>query len=133
MARIRVRAGGSEIELDSRDLHIDNETMGRVIDEVSAHLRPSMRVLDALPEAEAPEPEFEQARVSGAQLVPCLESLEDGGFFERPRTVSETVEQLSQAGRTASPLDVSRALARMAMSRRLARGAGGYVAPLAHN
>ena len=91
-----------------------------------------MRVLDALPEAEAPEPEFEQARVSGAQLAPCLESLEGGGFFERPRTVSETVEQLLRAGRIASPLDVSRALARMAMSRRLSKDSEGYVAALAH-
>ena len=31
MARIRVRAGSAEIEIDSRDLHIDNETAGQVI------------------------------------------------------------------------------------------------------
>lgn len=125
MGRIRVRSGESEIELDSRDLHIDNQTAGRIIAEVSGYLRPSMRALDALPEAEAAEPEFGQAR-AGADLAPRLDSLEAAGFFSRARTVADTVEQLREEGRAASPLDVSRALAKMAMSRRLSRGAGGY-------
>lgn len=123
MARIRVRQGQSEIELDSRDLHIDNETVGNVITEVSRYLQPSMRVLDALPEAEAAEPEFEPA----GKLAPRLESLEGAGFFARPRTVSETVEELRCSG-PASPLDVSRGLAKMAMSRRLSKNPQGYVA-----
>lgn len=126
MGRIRVKSGQYEIELDSRDLHIDNQTMGQVIAEVSRHLEPSMRALDALPEAEAAEPEFEPVR--GAKLAPRLESLEASGFFERARTVSDTVEQLRESGWSASPLDVSRALAKMAMSRRLTRGARGYAA-----
>lgn len=124
MARIRVRSGQSEIEIDSRDIHIDNETMGRVISEISGYLQPSMRVLDALPEAEAAEPEFDPPR---APLAPRLESLEGAGFFARPRTVSETVEELRCSG-PASPLDVSRGLAKMAMSRRLSKNPQGYVA-----
>ena len=122
-----MRSGAAEVEIDSRDLHIDNETMGQVITEISAYLKPSMRVLGPLEDAEAREPEFEPVRVSGRQLGPRLESLEGGGFFERPRTVSETVEQLRGAGWSASPLDVSRGLARMAMSRRLSRASAGYV------
>lgn len=129
MARIRVRAGQHEVEIDSRDLHIDNETMGQVVSEVSGYLKPSMRVLGAMPDAEAFEPEFEPVRVGAGQLGPRLESLEGGGFFGRPRTASETVEQLRGAGWAASPLDVSRGLARMAMARRLSRGAEGYVTP----
>ena len=122
-----MRSGAAEVEIDSRDLHIDNETMGQVITEISGYLKPSMRVLGPLEEAEVREPEFEPVRVSGRQLGPRLESLEGGGFFERPRTVSETVEQLRGAGWSASPLDVSRGLARMAMSRRLSRASAGYV------
>lgn len=127
MARIRVRAGSAEIEIDSRDLHIDNETAGQVIAEISGYLKPSMRVLEPLDDAEVREPEFEPVPVKGGQLGPRLESLDGGGFFERPRTVAETVERLRGAGWSASPLDVSRGLARMAMSRRLCRGSGGYV------
>ena len=129
MARIRVRMGQAEVEIDSRDLHIDNETAGRMITEISGYLRPSMRVLGPLEDAEVREPEFEPARVDAGQLVPRLESLEGGGFFERPRTAAETVEQLRGAGWSASPLDVSRGLARMAMARRLSKKEEGYVAP----
>lgn len=124
MARIRIRSGQSEIELDSRDLHIDNETMGNVITEISRYLQPSMRVLDELPEAEVAEPEFEPV----GKLAPRLESLEGSGFFASPRTVSETVEQLRESGALASPLDVSRGLAKMALSRRLSKNPQGYVA-----
>jgi hypothetical protein len=47
--------------------------------------------------------------------------LETDSFFAQPRTVSETVEQLREYGWLASPLDVSKILARMAFHRELAK------------
>jgi len=38
MARLRVRDGPSEVEIDSRDFYVDNDTAGEVIDLVRAHL-----------------------------------------------------------------------------------------------
>ena len=40
MARIRVRAGGSEIEVDSRDFYVHNETVHSVIEDLSRYLLP---------------------------------------------------------------------------------------------
>ena len=38
-------------------------------------------------------------------------------FFDSPRTVTETVEQLREYGWAASPLDVSKALTKMVFQR----------------
>ena len=45
--------------------------------------------------------------------------METSGFFNSPRTVTETVEQLREYGWAASPLDVSKALAKMASNREM--------------
>ena len=34
MAKIRVRFGRNEIEIDSRDFYVDNETIGEVIENI---------------------------------------------------------------------------------------------------
>ena len=81
MARVRLRVGSSEVEIDSRDFYVDNETVRAVIGEMALCIqeapaagRPpaplpaptqagSPEYLDAtglrnIREAEAPEPEF---------------------------------------------------------------------------
>ncbi len=38
MARIKLKLGENEIEVDSRDFCVDNQTLGEVIDNISHHL-----------------------------------------------------------------------------------------------
>ena len=43
-------------------------------------------------------------------------------FFDKPRTVSETVNELRERGWVVNPLDVSKVLAKMAFSKELSKG-----------
>ena len=38
LARIKLKIGENEIEVDSRDFYVDNQTLGEVIDNISHHL-----------------------------------------------------------------------------------------------
>ena len=38
MAKIKLRFGENEIEIESRDFYVDNNTLGDVIDSVTAHM-----------------------------------------------------------------------------------------------
>ena len=38
MARIKLKIGENEIEVDSRDFYVDNQTLGDIIDNLSHHL-----------------------------------------------------------------------------------------------
>ncbi len=143
LAKIRVKFGENEVEIDSRDFYVDNQTVGNVIDAVTKSMQEnkarivfddrslerldkitekhepieSLKVLD---DAEAHEPEFcEPIQVSLAEIKEKLNLLVAKSFFDTPRTVSETVEQLREYGWAASPLDVSKILAKMAFSREI--------------
>ena len=141
MAKIRIRIGSNEIEIDSRDFYIDNDTASQVIADLAFRLqenaskienltRPNQKFevinelgsdyLNILKDAEVHEPEFTPPRpVSADELPSKIEELEFDGFFSKPRTVSETVEQLLHHGIIASPLAVSKILAKMAFNREL--------------
>jgi len=128
--------GENEIEIDSRDFYIDNQTFGTVIDELSCHLpdnqakivyetelsqkstkqeQSSQFGLEDLDDAETFEPEFNEPNYITSNLVKSkLRILETSGFFASPRTVTETVQQLREYGWATSPLDVSKVLAKMA-------------------
>ena len=41
MAKIKLRIGDNEIEIDSRDFYVDNHTIGKVIENISALLQES--------------------------------------------------------------------------------------------
>ena len=82
MAKIKLRFGENEIEIESRDFYVDNNTLGDVIDSVTAHMevnrsriiidkksheQPSenestyqnnLNYLNTLEDAEVHEPEF---------------------------------------------------------------------------
>jgi len=145
MAKVRIRIGDSEVEVDSRDFYVDNRSVGQVIEEVSRHLQthsaktvydgpngavqgaqkppePSPGYLKSLDDAEVHEPEFSSpAQISGREVKPKLEMLGKYSFFDKPRTVSETVGQLREHGWIASPLEVSKTLTRMARHRELTK------------
>ena len=73
MAKIKLRIGDNEIEIDSRDFYVDNNTIRKVIEDISTLLQessarimpypnePSLEennALDSLENAEVYEPEF---------------------------------------------------------------------------
>ncbi len=136
MARIKLKLGENEIEVDSRDFYVDNQTLGEVIDNISQHLPESQAKivygttsspteqtqfgLEHLDDAEAYEPEFnEPKQIASNEIKSKLRILETGKFFDSPRTVTETVQQLREYGWATSPLDVSKALAKMASNKEI--------------
>ena len=138
MAKIKLRIGDNEIEIDSRDFYVDNHTIGKVIENITALLQDSsVRVmpysteydvgesnaLSSLENAEVYEPEFgEPVFVPINELHGKMLILSKNSFFDKPRTVSETVNELREHGWIVNPLDVSKMLAKMAFSRELRKG-----------
>ena len=138
MAKIKLRIGDNEIEIDSRDFYVDNHTIGKVIENISALLQESSarvmpysteygvvesNALSSLENAEVYEPEFgEPVFVPLNELHGKLLILSKNSFFDKPRTVSETVNELREHGWIANPLDVSKILAKMAFSKELRKG-----------
>ena len=138
LAKIKLRVGDSEIEIDSRDFYVDNQTIGKVIENLSSLLQESSariipysnesaieenNSLDSLENAEAYEPEFgEPVFVSINKLQGKLSILSKNSFFDKPRTVSETVNELRERGWITNPLDVSKTLAKMAFDKELRKG-----------
>ena len=138
MARIKLKLGENEIEVDSRDFYVDNQTLGEIIESMTSHLPenhakvvyetesvtvpeiPTQSGLESLEDAEIFEPEFnEPAFIAPNEVKSKLRILETSRFFDSPRTVTETVEQLREYGWAASPLDVSKALAKMASNKEI--------------
>jgi hypothetical protein len=143
MARIKLRLGENEIEVDSRDFYVDNQTLGELIENISQHLnknqakiiyeninkeikkpqestQPNQYGLEYLDDAEVYEPEFNEPKpIESHEIKAKLRILETSGFFNSPRTVTETVQQLVEYGWGASPLEVSKALAKMASNREI--------------
>ena len=139
MARIKLKLGENEIEVDSRDFYVDNQTLGEIIESMSNHLpenqakivyetqpaiqpteNPVQFGLESLDDAETFEPEFnEPTHITSSEVKAKLRILETSRFFDSPRTVTETVEQLREYGWSASPLDVSKALAKMASNKEI--------------
>ena len=138
MAKIKLRIGDNEIEIDSRDFYVDNHTIGKVIENITMLLQESSarimpysteygvgesNALSSLENAEVYEPEFgEPVFVPLNELHGKLLILSKNSFFDKPRTVSETVNELREHGWIANPLDVSKILAKMAFSKELTKG-----------
>lgn len=142
MARIKLKLGENEIEVDSRDFYVDNQTLGEIIENISNHIHANQAKiiyenknevtksgesiqfnqygLEYLDDAEAYEPEFNEPKPIGLHEIKAkLRILETSKFFDSPRTVTETVQQLREYGWNASPLDVSKALAKMASNKEI--------------
>jgi transcription initiation factor IIE alpha subunit len=133
MARIKLKLGENEIEVDSRDFYVDNQTLGEVIANISNYIPKNQEItkskesiqsnrygLEYLDDAEVYEPEFSEPKpISSHEIKTKLRILETSKFFDSPRTVTETVQQLREYGWGASPLDVSKALAKMAYNREI--------------
>ena len=138
MAKIKLRIGKDEIEVDSRDFYVDNQTIGQVVGDIALHLHQcsinkkeiadqfdqnnieNNDALSSLEDVEIYEPEFsDPVFVPMNELREKLVILSKNSFFDQPRTVSETVSELREHGWETNPLDVSKILAKMAFSREL--------------
>ena len=120
MAKIRIRQGPNEIEIDSRDFYVDNDSVGEVIETLKQLLneRPKSDVMSSLEDAEFHEPEFSSpTSIAVDDIKNKLRILAKNSFFDQPKTVGETVAQLSEYGWATSPFDVSVALTKMAFNK----------------
>ena len=141
MARIKLKIGENEIEVDSRDFYVDNQTLGEIIDNISQYMPENQAKivyesesskklnsnsiqhgLEYLDDAETFEPEFnEPIHISNNEIQSKLKILETSKFFDSPRTVGETVQQLREYGWAASTLDVSKSLAKMSLNKKFTK------------
>ena len=129
MARIRLKLGANEIEVDSKDFYVDNQSIDEVVSNLSRYVAeaneaPNKEVtvnyLSSLEDAEIHEPEFTTPiSIDSNQVKSKIHILVRDSFFEQARTVSEVVAQLYEYGWAARPLDVSKVLANMALNREL--------------
>ena len=138
MAKIKIRIDNAEVEIDSRDFYLDNQSVGKIISEISRHLinnssksrttlyketkpvKSKLDYLDSLNEAEIHEPEFNNPiSIDNSQIKSKLLILANDSFFDKPRTVSETVGQLREYGWISNALDVAKILTQMTLCREL--------------
>ena len=139
MARIKLKIGDNEIEIDSRDFYVDNQTIGEIIDNISSYLpenqakivyetestadssdleQSTQSGLENLDDVEIFEPEFSEPKyIAPREIKSKLRILETSKFFDTPKTVTETVQQLREYGWATSLLDVSKVLAKMASTK----------------
>ena len=138
MARIKLKIGENELEVDSRDFYVDNQTLGEIIDNISQYLpenqakivyestptklNSTTHGLEYLDDAETFEPEFNEPKyITSTEIKSKLKILETSKFFDSPRSVGETVQQLREYGWATSTLDVSKALAKMALNKKFTK------------
>lgn len=114
MARIKVKTGENEIEVDSRDFYVDNYSVGEVIENISKYMpkiksriiydepeelpakkyHENLSDIKALDDAEIHEPEFsEPVTLHEGEIKNKLQMLAKTSFFNEPRNVAETVSQ----------------------------------------
>ncbi len=142
MAKIKLKFGENEIEIESRDFYVDNNTLGDVIDSITTHLeenrarviyeeksseqvennlsKTSVNVLNKLEDAEFHEPEYSSPiSIFEEEIEDKIHLLEKKSFFNQPRTAYETVSELREYGWSASPLLVSKTLTKMAFNKQI--------------
>lgn len=141
MAKIRLKIGGNEIEVESKDFYVDNQSIDEVVVNLSRFVKennatsveyehttdhntePSSNYLSSLEDVEIHEPEFTPPiSIDISQIRSKIHILARDSFFEKPSTVSEVVAQLREYGWAARPLDVSKVLVNMAFNKELHKG-----------
>lgn len=134
MAKIKLRFGQNEIEIESRDFYVDNNTLGEVIESLATHMeenrakiifdektsQSNVNYLNSLENAEVYEPEFSSPMpIFAEEIKDKINFLEKKSFFKQPRTVSDTVSELREYGWSASTLLVSKILVKMAFNKEI--------------
>jgi hypothetical protein len=137
LARIKIKYGQNEIEIESKDFYIDNSSLEQVICNLASFVKDSSsnglpyeysyspaasatQCLDVLEDAEVYEPEFvAPIFIDKDHAKSKIQILVRDGFFDQSRTVSEVVSQLREYGWSAMPLDVSTVLTKMSFGNEL--------------
>lgn len=136
MAKIKIKYGQNEIEIESKDFYIDNNTVEEVICNLASFVKDNNSdsqleysyeevpkrtgLLASLEDAEIHEPEFARPTfIDKGQIRSKMEILIRDGFFDVGRTVSEVLSQLREYGWSAVPLDLSKVLTNMAFTNEL--------------
>lgn len=129
MARIRLKLGANEIEVDSKDFYVDNQSVDEVISNLSRYVAEqtevsnkelSVNYLNSLEDVEIHEPEFTPPiPIEYDQVRNKIQILVRDSFFEQHRTASEVVAQLYEYGWAARPFDVSKVLVNMSLNREI--------------
>ena len=138
MARIKIKYGQNEIEIESKDFYVDNQSVNEVICNLASFVKDygtnsnvqyeyssnpatyATQALSMLEEAEIHEPEFvKPVFIDKNQIRSKINILVQDSFFDQPRTVSEVVSQLHEYGWATVPLDVSKVLTNMAFNSEL--------------
>ncbi len=140
MAKIKLKFGENEIEIESRDFYVDNNTIGDVIESVTTHLEANrariiyeekpfektektksrVSFMNKLENAEFHEPEYSTpVLIFEEEIEDKIRILEKKSFFIQPRTAYETVSELREYGWSASSLLVSKVLTKMAFNKQI--------------
>lgn len=140
MAKIKLKFGENEIEIESRDFYVDNNTIGDVIETITTHLeenrgriiyeekpyehienkKSNISFLNKLENAEFHEPEYSSpVTIFEEEIEDKIHLLEKKSFFNQPRTAYETVSELREYGWSASSLLVSKVLTKMAHNKQI--------------
>jgi len=142
MAKIKIKYGENEIEIESKDFYVDNQSVNEVICNLASFVKDygsnsnsniqyqysydapyalhGTGALNMLEEAEIHEPEFvEPEFINKNQIRNKINILIQDSFFDQSRTVSEVVSQLREYGWATVPLDVSKVLTNMAFNTEL--------------
>ena len=144
MAHVRIKIGDNEIEIDSRDFYVDNDTVHQVVEELIKCMpkqhaqKPNyLSDFDKIKEAEFCEAELEDAEVvhSHQQIREGLEGLHNiGHFFEIPRTVQEITQRMQKDRWLTNSNIISKVLADMANDNEIIRDYSkdeeSYVSPI---
>jgi len=138
LARVKVRLGENEIEIDSRDFYIDNQSLDEVIKSISKHVKENSKkvaqngdihvqttmegnyqnlgYIKSNVENENNEQKNILIYLALNEISEKLQILVEESFFTQPRTVPETMNQLREHGWITSSIDVSKALVKMAFN-----------------
>lgn len=133
LARIKIKYGQNEIEVESKDFYIDNDSIEQVICNLASFVKDSTNniqyeyssdqltqttgLLNSLHDIEIHEPEFvKPVFIDKDHIRSKMQILIGDAFFDQARTVSEVVAQLREYGWSAIPLDVSKVLTNMAFT-----------------
>ena len=136
MAKIKLKIGDCEVEIDSRDFYVDNNSIDDILENlsekiqrfqtqinsnnISLHDDGPIEVIDQLEDAEFHEPEFSYtSKISSKSIRNKILILLQNSFFDQPKTVIETIEELRNHGWSASPLDVSKTLSKMSLNKEI--------------
>jgi len=136
LARIKIKYGQNEIEIESKDFYIDNESIEQVICNLASFVKdPTSNIqyeyssdqlvqtaglLNSLNDAEIHEPEFvKPIFIDKDHIRSKIQILIGDAFFDQARTVSEVIAQLREYGWSTVPLDVSKVLTNMAFTNEL--------------